>query len=258
MAGATLEPLPVDAQGLDVARLAARLARGSLPLRAIYLTPHHQFPTTVTLTPPRRQQLLALARQHRFAIIEDDYDFEFHYEGGPVQPLASRDRSGSVIYLGTLSKLLAPGLRLGFLVAPPPLVQAITEQRVFAERHGCAFVERAVAELIEDGLLQRQARKLRRLYLSRREALMESLRRAFKEDVVFTPPAGGMSLWAQFPGHKDLRGWMQRGLANGVSFFGGELFDFAGRNLPTSRLGFSSLTEKQLAEAVRRMAVARR
>ena len=105
----------VDERGVDVQALQRLIARR--PIRAVYVTPHHQYPTTVTLTAPRRLALLQLAaagtRDH-----QDDYDHEFHYSGRPVLPMASADAAGVVIYIGTLSKVLAPGLRLGFIVRP--------------------------------------------------------------------------------------------------------------------------------------------
>src|SRR6185436_18931255 len=146
-AGATLVPIPVDRDGIDVDRLAALAS--SRPLAAIYVTPHHQYPTTVTLKAARRLALLELARSRRFAIIEDDYDHEFHYDGRPVLPLASADTAGVVVYVGTLSKILAPGLRLGFVVAPPPLADRLVQLRLYADRQGDQVMEAAVAELIE-------------------------------------------------------------------------------------------------------------
>jgi GntR family transcriptional regulator/MocR family aminotransferase len=123
LAGARLVPLPLDDQGLDPSALEALARKG--PVRAVYLTPHHQYPTTVTLSPGRRLSLLEVARAHRIAVIEDDFDHEFHYDGRPVLPLASVDRAGVVVYVGTLSKILAPGLRLGYVVAPAPLLSRL-------------------------------------------------------------------------------------------------------------------------------------
>jgi len=131
-AGATLLPIPVDHEGLNVDALEAAVSRQ--PVRAVYLTPHHQYPTMVTLSPGRRLRLLDLAHRAQFAILEDDYDYEFHYEGRPVLPLASADAHGTVIYLGTLSKILAPGLRLGFVVAPKRLVQRLAADRFLVDR----------------------------------------------------------------------------------------------------------------------------
>src|SRR5207244_3216589 len=124
-AGAQLHPIPVDGEGLCTDALQQLCAERRV--RAVYLTPHHQYPTTVGLAAPRRLQLLALARAERLAIIEDDYDNEFHYEGRPTLPLASADGAGVVIYIGTLSKILGPGLRLAFLAAPRPLIERLAD-----------------------------------------------------------------------------------------------------------------------------------
>lgn len=115
LAGARLLPVPVDEDGLGVDALEALLARE--PVRAVLLTPHHQFPTTVVMPAARRERLAQLALAHRFAIIEDDYDHEFHYEGKPVLPIAAGAARANVIYVASMSNLLAPGLSTGFVVA---------------------------------------------------------------------------------------------------------------------------------------------
>jgi GntR family transcriptional regulator / MocR family aminotransferase len=198
--GARLVPVPVDAQGLDVDALGKLAERQ--PLRAVYVTPHHQYPTTAVLAAGRRLQLLALARAHRFAVIEDDYDFEFHYDGKPVLPLASADVDGVVVYIGTLSKILAPGLRLGFLVAPRPLLERVTELRLAIDRQGDHAIEHAVAELIDDGELQRHARRMRRVYQKRRDALVASLTQHLGDALELSPAPGGMALWARARRHR--------------------------------------------------------
>ncbi len=252
-AGADLVPVPVDAQGLDMDALEALLARR--PLRAVYTTPHHQFPTTVTLSAPRRLRLLDLARRHRFAILEDDHDFEFHYDGRPVLPLASADRHGVVVYLGTLSKVLAPGLRLGWVAGPEAFVQALAARRALTDYHGNQVFERAVAELLEDGLLQRHVRKMRRVYLERRDVLAEALAQRLGDRLAFERPAGGMSLWAKAEGLPQAR-WTRRCREEGVLFPWGRSFDFHGSERPFIRLGFTALDARELREAVRRMAAA--
>src|SRR5262249_15917197 len=126
-AGAELVPVPIDEHGLRVDALPRRL-------RAVYVTPHHQYPTTGILSAACRIELLALAERQGFAIFEDDYDHEFHYEGRPVLPLASADCAGSVVYLGTLSKVLAPGLRIGYVVAPRPVLDRIAAHRLYVDR----------------------------------------------------------------------------------------------------------------------------
>lgn len=250
-AGAELVPVPLDAQGLRVEVLESLMRK--TPIRALYCTPHHQFPTTVTMSAPRRLRLLELARQHRMAILEDDYDFEFHFDGSPVLPLASTDQAGMVVYLGTLSKVLAPGLRLGFVAGPRALIAALASRRVLADRQGDQVLERAVAELIEDDLLPRHVRKMRRVYLARRNALVEALQRHLPHIATVGVPPGGMSLWLSTEEGLDVEAWAKRAQARGVAFYSGRRFDFRGRALPNLRLGFSALNEEELAVAVRRM-----
>src|SRR6185312_12732769 len=132
--GAQLVPVPVDGQGMDIEALARAAARA--PLRAVYVTPHHQYPTTATLSAGRRIALLELARKLRIAIIEDDYDHEYHYEGRPILPLASADPAGVVVYIGTLAKVIAPGVRLGYAAAPRPLLDSMAAHRHIIDRQG--------------------------------------------------------------------------------------------------------------------------
>jgi len=251
-AGAELVPVPVDGAGLQVEALEACLREG--PLRAIYLTPHHQYPTTVTMSAPRRLRLLKLARQHRIAILEDDYDNEFHFEGRPVLPLAGDDPGGVVIYLGTLSKILAPGLRIGFVTGPRAVVEALAARRAIADGQGNLTLQRAAAELLEEGLLQRHARKMRRTYLARRGALATALARHLGGSVSFELPPGGMSLWLKLDPGLDAEAWASRALKAGVIVDPGRRFDFHGRPLSNLRLGYSALDERELDEAVRRLA----
>ncbi len=252
LAGARLVPIPVDAEGLRVQELEALARRG--PVRAVYLTPHHQYPTTVTLSPARRLQLLAWARAHRAALLEDDYDHEFHYDGRPVLPLASADRDGVVVYVGTLSKVLAPGLRLGFLAAPSPFLARASTIRASMDRQGDLATEYAIAELLEEGEVQRHVRKVRAVYRARRDALAEALARHLGHALDFTVPAGGMTLWARCAPELDAAAWAERSLRAGVCFAHGGHFTFDGAPHPAVRLGFAGLRESELHDAVRRMA----
>jgi GntR family transcriptional regulator / MocR family aminotransferase len=252
LAGASLLPIPVDDEGLDVDALERRCAEQ--PVRAVYLTPHHQYPTTVTLSPARRARLLALARRERMIVLEDDYDFDFHYEGRPRLPLASSDSAGVVVYFGTMSKLLAPGLRLGFVVAPDPVIRRIADYRFRIDRQGDHVVERAVAMLIEDGELQTHTRRAQRAYRDRRDRMCDALRREVPA-LEFSVPAGGMSLWARAPGI-DVDGWVERGRAAGVLFQAGRRFALDGGSSDRARIGFAAVDREQLREAVRRLAAA--
>jgi GntR family transcriptional regulator / MocR family aminotransferase len=255
-AGASLVPVPIDDQGLDVAALIEE--HGRARLRALYLTPHHHYPTTVALSPGRRLALLEFARRERVAVIEDDYDHEFHYDGRPVLPLASTDAAGVVAYVGTLSKVLAPGLRLGFVVAPPRLVERLAADRFLLDRQGDHALEAAVAELLDDGAVARHVRRVRKVYERRRGALCEALARHVGGALAFRVPAGGMALWATADEGIDVERWSERGRALGVGFVTGRRFAFDGGAVGCLRLGFASLDERELGEAARRLARALR
>lgn len=254
-AGARVVPIPVDRDGLDVAALKQIVARTSL--RAVYLTPHHQYPSTVTLKAARRLALLDLARAERIAIIEDDYDHEFHYDGRPVLPLASADQAGVVVYIGTLSKVLAPALRVGYIAAPPALLRAIGAIRSLLDIQGDLPTEAAIASLIEDGELQRHIARVRRIYASRREILATSLRRTFGEEIEFTLAPGGMALWVRLPTSVDYDAWARRSVQHGVSWYPGRRYAYDGQSKPFARFSFAWLNERELPEAVKRLAAAR-
>lgn len=250
-AGGRLVPVPLDDEGLRVDALERISKRGRL--RAIYVTPHHQYPTMVTLTAGRRMALLDFARRHRVAIIEDDYDHEFHYQGRPVLPMASVDASGVVIYIGTLSKVLAPGLRLGYVVAPRPVLERMAAQRVYLDHHGDHVLERALADLMEDGEVQRHVRRAKKIYQARQSLLVEALRDALGDSLSFKVPAGGTTIWARAAPSINVESWVTRGAERGVLFRPGRFFALDGKPKPFVRLGFAGLNKSEMKEAVARL-----
>ena len=252
LAGATLLPLPLDESGLDVDALEQLLERQSI--RAVFLTPHHQFPTTSVMSAKRRERLAALACRHRFAIIEDDYDHEFHYAGKPVLPIAAGDGRGNVVYVGSLANLLAPGISTGFVVAPPAVFERLRSLREASDARGDVAMECAIAELFEDGELLRHVRRLRRTFAARRDVLCDALTRQLGGALQFRVPDGGMALWARVDDGIDALGWQRAGERDGVIFHNGLIYDFDQRAQPFVRLGFSYLDESEIVEAVRRMA----
>jgi len=225
-------------------------------VRAVYVTPHHQYPSTALLSSARRVRLLELCRARRIAVLEDDYDHEFHYEGRPVMPLASADPAGVVVYIGTLSKILAPGLRIGFVVAPAPLARRLALIRTFVDRQGDLAVERAVAELIEDGEVQRHARRMRRVYEERRDLLARTLRKHLGGAVELDLPMGGMALWLRVSAGLDVDVWSEQALARGVVIQTGKRYAFDGRARPFFRAGFAALDESEIKEGVSRLRAA--
>jgi GntR family transcriptional regulator / MocR family aminotransferase len=169
-AGAALVPVPVDADGLD----PARLPRAGGHLRLAYLTPSHQFPTGAVLSLARRLALLEWARRTRTWVIEDDYDSEYRYAGRPIEALQGLDRSGRVLYVGTLSKVLFPALRLGYLVLPEPLVDPFVRAKALTDRHTPTFEQEVLADLIGEGHFERHLRRTRTRNAAQRAALLDA------------------------------------------------------------------------------------
>ena len=200
--GAELLRLPLDEHGLLVEALAnhPRLSE----VRAVYLTPHHQYPTTVTLSPERRLRLLDIAAAEGFAILEDDYDYDFHYGSGPLLPLAALDRNQSVVYLGSFTKIISPGLRIGYMVGPIDFIQSAVHHRMLGDRQGDLLLERALARYLENGDLDRHLRRIRPIYQQRRDYLSQLLQQYFGSALDFTTPGGGMASWVKFPKQTDL------------------------------------------------------
>ncbi len=252
--GARLVAVPIDREGLDVEALARLAARTRV--RAVYLTPHHQYPTTATLTAGRRLALLELASRHRIAVLEDDYDHEFHYEGRPVLPVASADRAGVVVYFGTFAKVFAPGLRIGYVAAPRALIERLAAMRRYSDRQGDHAIEGAVAELMQSGELQRHVRRSRRVYLGRREHFCEALSRSLGGLLEYEKPSGGIALWARAAGGINVEAWAARAAESGVAVRTAKRFAFDGRARPHLRLGFGALDEREAEIGLQRLAAA--
>ncbi|MBJ7438076.1 MAG: PLP-dependent aminotransferase family protein [Sphingopyxis sp.] len=243
--GANILPVGLDEDGIDID--AVELACRRNAVRAVFVTPHHQFPTTVSLRPERRLRLLELARQFGFAIIEDDYDHEFHFESQPLLPMAGYG-PGLVIYVGSLSKLLLPALRIGYVAAPPPVIDAIAHMVSLTDGMGNTLTEDAAAELIENGELRRHARKVRQIYAKRRGDFAAEIDRTLGGIADYRMPDGGLAFWLRFD--TDLDQMEARAAAVGLRFASSRSFmtrDSAPRGL---RIGFASLNQHEARTAL--------
>ena len=253
-AGARCLPVPVDAGGLRLAALESLLEEG--PLRAVVVTPQRQYPTLAVLTPERRARLLELAARHRFAVIELDQESEFQFEGRASAPLAADDAAGVVVHVGTLSKIFSPGLRLGFVHAPLPLVTRMRDLRLAFDRQGDMVLERAMADLMEEGEVARHLNRMHLVYRRRRDTLCGALRRELGDRIQVAAPQGGLALWVEAVDGLDVDAWAARALARGVAFQPGRQFAFDGGPVQGLRLGFANYAEPELEEVARRMAQA--
>ena len=247
-AGATVLTIPIDAHGVDVDALAVLVEK--TPVRLVSVTPHHHYPTTVTLRPDRRVRLLQLAEQHGFAILEDDYDYDFHYLSRPILPLASADRHGMVIYIGSLTKSVAPAFRIGYVVAPTALIDELARRRRIIDRQGDPMLEFAVGQLFRTGDLGRHFRKALRTYHARRDCFCDLLTTELRDRVQFTKPDGGLAVWATFDPAIDMKRVAERATQNGLHLANGLTHNPPDQVLNGTRLGFASSTETELEQSV--------
>ena len=245
--GARLNRVPVDHEGLQIDAIEHLCKTRNIKL--VYAIPHHHNPTTVTLTPERRIRLLELSVKYRFAIIEDDYDYDFHYASKPMMPMASLDRHGSVIYIGTLTKTLAPAIRFGFMVAPVNFIHAATHLRKTIDTQGDPMMENALAELYQDGTISRHIKKSVKLYKERRDHFCKLLQTEIGEHISFKVPDGGMSVWVKFL-HTDLKQIAEKAYKKGMVMNDGSDYDTPEKSFNSVRLGFASLNFEEQKQAV--------
>ena len=212
-AGATIIPVPVDRDGLDI-----RLARERSPKAGlVVVTPSHQCPLGVTLSLPRRLELLAWAAKTRAWIIEDDYDSEFRYLGRPLPALKGLDDAGRVFYAGSFSKVLNPGLRLGFLVVPLSEVDRFYRAAELFAPSSSLLDQMVVADFMIEGHFARHLRRMRRLYAARRDALVSALRTVFDDRLALDVPAGGMHVIGRFSGRRNDAALAERAQREGLA-----------------------------------------
>ena len=241
-------PIGVDGEGLVVDAMPA--------LDYLFVTPSHQSPTTATLSLERRQWLLKRAELNDFVIIEDDYEAENLYEGTPMPALKSLDKSGRVIYIGSLSKSLSPALRLGYVVAPRALIGELRLLRHAMLRHPSAFLQQAYALFLSLGHHESHARRVNNAMQERLAALSLALRQ-FMPDVEFRVPQGGASVWVQAPAWVDAAELALIARRHGVLIEAGDVF-FAQAPYPCPffRLRLSSIAAAQIPAGVRALAMA--
>lgn len=243
-----LVPVSVDKDGLDVDEIEQICKKKTI--RAVYVIPHHHHPTTVSLSCVRRMKLLILAKTYNFAIIEDDYDYDFHYKNSPILPLMSSDENGSVVYLGSFSKSLAPAFRLGYLIAPKNIIQKLTYSRRYIDRQGDMLMEQALAMMIEEGELRRHIRKALVIYKNRRDHFCGLLKSELGNAVNFKIPEGGLTVWTQFDTSIDLNELVINAAKKGLFMVNPKEYNPKGENIHSSRLGFASMNENELSKSI--------
>ncbi|HVW14602.1 MAG TPA: PLP-dependent aminotransferase family protein [Mucilaginibacter sp.] len=247
-AGAELAFAPVDDCGIDLNAVEDICKKKKV--RLLYVIPHHHRPTTVTLSSERRMQLLELAAKYRFAILEDDYDYDYHYASSPVLPLASADYHGSVIYVGSFAKTIAPGIRVGFVAAPRNLIDQLARLRRMIDRQGEQLLEEALANLLKNGDIGRHLKKTNKIYHERRDVFCNLLHEHLGEHVSFKIPDGGFAVWMRYLHGINAKEVAAKAGEMGLSLSNGEEYFYLSENTEFIRLGFASLNPKELEEGV--------
>lgn len=233
--GAKLIEVPVDENGINTEDV--ELICKKKKISAVYVIPHHHYPTTVTLSAARRMKLQELAATYSFAIIEDDYDYDYHYNSSPYLPLAGSGHNGNIIYIGSFSKILDPSLRIGFMVAPTNFIEQCTALRKIIDVGGDGYMQNAVAFLIREGELKRHLKKAKKIYHQRRDFLDALLKNRLSPYISYALPSGGMAFWIRLSPEYPVRHLIEIPQLKILR---------TDEKLNAFRFGFASMDEKEL------------
>ena len=263
MYGAEYVTIPGDADGLQTRQLEAALRAGP---KFMYVLPNFQNPSGTTLSLERRLELVRLADRYGIPVVEDDPYGQLRFEGEHIKPLVVLDAdrheldrnghySGNVIYLSTFSKTLAPGIRLGWVVAPEDVITRMVQAKQGTDLHTSTFDQMLAFEVARGGFLDQHVRRLREVYRRRRDLMLASLERAFPKPcgVRWTRPQGGLFLWVVLPKSLDAEVLFHEAVAERVAFVPGTSFHPLGGGRNTMRLNFSNATEPMIAEGIARL-----
>lgn len=251
-AGAKLLPIAVDADGIIIDQLRS-LLEAKKNIKAIYITPHHQFPTTVTLSLKRRLELVSLSNQYGFTIVEDDYDNEFHFGQRPILPVSSFESLKNYVYIGTMSKIVAPALRIGYLASSLELIDKVAQLRKIIDVQGDNIMAQAVLQLINEGHVKRHLRKATLHYKTKRDLFEKIIFEHLSDKVDFQKPEGGLAFWLVPKKPADLQKLCAILLSKGIQILSPQDYSFEAP-INGLRLGYASLSESQLEQGIKAIA----
>jgi 2-aminoadipate transaminase len=262
--GADYVSVPSDVDGLRTDLLEKPLRSGP---KFMYVLPNFQNPGGTTLSESRRHELVKLADKFGIPIIEDDPYGQLRYEGQHLPPLVVLDRKnlrkdngysmGNVIYLSTFSKTLAPGLRLGWIIAPPEVITKLVQLKQGSDLHTSTFVQIVAHEVARDNFLDEHVKLIRRVYGERRDVMLAALKEFFPPEVTWTHPKGGLFLWVTLPEGMDSQSLFEAALSENVAFVPGDSFYTNGdEGRRHFRLNFSNAQPEQIREGIRRLSQA--
>lgn len=244
--GVKIVTIPIDDEGIDVEEV--RKICQKQKIRMLYLTPHHHYPTTVTLSAQRRLELLNLANEFGFIILEDDYDYDFHYDKSPILPLASADTNGMVIYIGSFGKSLAPGFRTGFIVAPENLMTEMRKYLGIIDRQGDIVMEHVLGEMIAEGEINRYLKKSVKVYQERLDYFVRLVEENLGNYLQFKKPSGGLAIWAEWKIPINLM-QLSRNCGQNNLFIPKTLL-YQNKDLTAMRLGFGNFNFDEMEKSI--------
>ena len=245
---AQLLRVPVDKDGLDTDAIETLCKQHVI--KAIYVTSHHHHPTTVTLSAERRIHLLNLAKEYNFAIVEDDYDYDFNYNHAPILPLASHDTNGNVVYVGSVCKTVAPVFRIGYLVAPKEFVEEAAKVRRYIDRQGDALLELTFADFIQSGDLDRHIKKVLKVYQSRRDLFCSLLEEELGDYFEFDIPKGGMAVWVKLKKSYSWEALSKETRKHKLEIGDWQRYDYQKTGHNAIRIGFASKNEAEIKQMI--------
>ena len=261
--GAEYVTVPIDHDGLQTCNMEQALRSGP---KFMYILPNFQNPGGVTLSRPRRDELVSLSDKYGIPIVEDDPYGQLRYEGEHQPPLVVLDRTnlerdngyklGNVIYLSTFSKVLAPGLRVAWIVAPPDVIARLSQLKQSTDLHTSSFAQMVTYEAARDGFMDEHVKLIRKVYSERRDAMLQALEAFFPPEVSWTRPQGGLFLWVTMPPDIDSRKLLDSALRQNVAFVPGDAFYPNGDSGSHMRLNFSNAQPEMIREGIRRLSIA--
>jgi 2-aminoadipate transaminase len=254
---ANCESIPMNDEGIDTDSLRRNLDRlhrtGIIP-KFIYTVPTFQNPSGETISPSHRKELLDIASEYDFLIIEDDPYGELIFEGSSIKPIKSYDTKGRVVYISTFSKILAPGFRLGWIIASKVILDKFIQGKQAADLCTNVFSQYVAYEYIEGGYLDKHVERIKELYKNKRDLMLKALEDYFPPEVKWTIPKGGMFIWITLPKSIDTRLMFQKAIAKNVAYVVGEAFFPEGGDYNSMRLNFSYSEDEQIKEGIKRLA----
>lgn len=258
--GAEYVTVRMDEHGMVTDELEAALRTGP---KFIYVLPNFQNPGGTTLALERRKRLVALADRYGVPIVEDDPYGQLRFEGEHLPPVAVVDEralhkgetsySGNVIYLSTFSKILAPGLRLGWVVAPTDVIAKLAQAKQGADLHTSTFTQMVAYEVARGGFLDAHVRRIRDVYRERRDVMLDAMKAHFPDGASWTRPQGGLFLWVTLPESLDAADLLVKAIEHKVAFVPGAAFHPCGGGDNTFRLNFSNATPEKIREGIARL-----